>query len=76
MKKGANVDLAEDNEGHTPLLKAIANKNFTLIEALIEAGASINRVTNTGYTSFEYAMRDKQIMEFILKIDIVVEGIL
>lgn len=66
IKKGADVNRT-DQEGDAPIFKAIASKNLPLIEALIHAGASLNKPQEkSSKTPFGFAMRDEHLMEFIL----------
>lgn len=66
LKRGADVNQADEN-GDTPLFGALAEKNHPLIEALIHAGASVNKINPIRYkTPFQMALRDEQLMEFVL----------
>ncbi len=46
-----------NKKGMTPLMRAIRNGNYELIEFLIEAGANLQATDTKGDTSFHYAAR-------------------
>ena len=46
-----------DKQGTTPLMRAIKNGNYELIEFLIEAGANLQATDNSNDTPFHYAAR-------------------
>ena len=42
IKKGANVELANEKDGWTPLVHAIVRANFKIVKLLVDNGANIN----------------------------------
>ena len=42
IKKGANVELANEKDGWTPLVYAIVRANFKIVKLLVDNGANIN----------------------------------
>lgn len=58
IEKGANVS-AQNNNGETPLHKAIFNNSVKVLmtSLLIKAGADVNRVNLLGETPLHYAVR-------------------
>jgi ankyrin repeat protein len=47
IKNGANIDVI-DNEGWTPLMRAITSKNSDLVKFLLDHGADINKLNSVG----------------------------
>lgn len=79
IKNGANVN-AQDNEGKTPLMKAIltsgmgqSQEAFEIIKILLNSGARVLDIRDkSGYTAFQYAAYmetcPKEIMKYIFNV--------
>jgi serine/threonine-protein phosphatase 6 regulatory ankyrin repeat subunit B len=53
-EKGADLNLYND-EGITPLQKAIINNSFFMVQALVDLGADLNVSNTQGYFAWHYA---------------------
>ena len=66
LKAGANPN-AGDEEGVTPLMKAVRNKNMRLFRFLKASGAHLNAETRDGRTALFYAARSLPMMKELLR---------
>lgn len=58
----------KDDMGQTALFWAVSmNKNSAVIEALLNAGANVNAVDEFGKRAFDYAKKNKNLSEKVLK---------
>ena len=55
LKAGADIELQQDYEGMTALMKAALWKKEKVAAKLISAGAQINKATRHGWTALMYA---------------------
>ncbi|MHC4679204.1 MAG: ankyrin repeat domain-containing protein [Planctomycetota bacterium] len=55
VQAGTDVD-AKDEDGRTPLLRAIVSKHVDAVKFLIEAGADVNRRDEQGYVPLVHAL--------------------
>ncbi len=61
----ADINVQNEN-GETPLIKAVQNRQEPIVRQLLEAGARIDIADNvTGYTALEHAERDKRAIRII-----------
>lgn len=67
IKSGANVNVKNENEGETPLHKAISRKDIEVVKLLISHGADVNAVSRNGVKSLYFARGSKDITELLLK---------
>ncbi|CEG61211.1 ankyrin repeat domain-containing protein [Legionella micdadei] len=65
-----NLDSA-DNEGYTPLIRAVQNGNLGIIDSLIAAGANVNAQSKNGHTALiEAVMKGApEVVAALLKIE-------
>lgn len=62
LNKGDPINLEEeDADGRTPLMRAAASGNVTIIKLLVENGAKIGTRNNVGFTAFSCAASAGQI---------------
>lgn len=66
LKSGAN-SIAGNEEGVTPLMKAVRNKNMRLFRFLKASGAHLNAETRDGRTALFYASRSLPMMKELLR---------
>uniref|UniRef100_H2ZJL2 Uncharacterized protein n=1 Tax=Ciona savignyi TaxID=51511 RepID=H2ZJL2_CIOSA len=52
---GANIDVKDNKSGRSPLIYAIETDNFTIVEILLEKGASVCEQTYSGDTALHIA---------------------
>jgi hypothetical protein len=67
LQEGAYVDILDD-DGGTPLIWAVFNRNMVIIKLLVEAGTKIDHADNWGWTSLHYAAchNATEILELLL----------
>jgi hypothetical protein len=53
LDEGVNINI-QDDDGFTPLIIAIVNKDIDLVELLIEKGADVSIKDNDGKDVFDY----------------------
>lgn len=53
LKEGATIDIVEDNEGWTPLFKAVNSDHLDVVELLLDNGANFNHVDKNGDGIFD-----------------------
>ena len=53
--KGIDVNKAPEYSGWTPLLVAVANLDFEIVELLLTAGSDVNKAENDGNTPLHVA---------------------
>ena len=56
IAKGANVN-ATDNEGKTPLVRAVTNKHEAVVKALLKLGANVDQGDRAGVTPLMFASK-------------------
>jgi len=54
VREGAKLDIA-DHDNMTPLMAAMARSNWTIVRALMDAGANLERIDDAGATLMNYA---------------------
>lgn len=60
IEKGADVNVREFSNGHTPLHLAVGNCNIKVVEMLLAAGADVNARDNSGDTPLALSNRFEQ----------------
>ncbi len=68
LEQGADVNYADNDDGHTALIEAARNGHTGLVRLLIEHGADVNHTTSFGTTALIYAAEKgyKEIIELLL----------
>ncbi len=68
IDKGVEIDMV-NNDGKTPLSKAVENSNEAVVQLLVQNGADINRFNKKGLTPFLIAARakDTQMMRCLVE---------
>jgi ankyrin repeat protein len=56
LERGANINKAEEIDGHTPLLRAIMGGEPEIAAGLVERGADVNRGTEAGFSALMVAV--------------------
>ena len=69
LKRGADVNRPDSNNGWTPLKSAAHQGNFEIVKALLEAGADPNIADNTNYTPLMNAVsgEHEEVVKILLK---------
>ncbi len=65
---GADVNVISDEDGETPLMKAVLTEDVRVVELLISAGANVNH-QDDGRTAYTFAVRagNQRLKEILLK---------
>ena len=61
LTEGAATVNVKNSFGQTPLMAAISNKNYSLVEVLIKQGANINALDNQNRSPLMYAIKSENI---------------
>jgi ankyrin repeat protein len=59
LAKGANPDIAEDNTGETPLIRAVENDDVVLVKALLSSKARTDKRDKLGQSALQWARKGK-----------------
>ena len=65
LSKGANINEAELQFGHTPLMRAAISNRTEAVEFLLEKGASVNAVDKANMTALTWAVNHQSYESFL-----------